>query len=98
MKDHDLAKLKYDMINPFTKLVPEGAKNGFGSVSAIKLICDQAGPEVEWTKCSESRTLKARWFHSIAPSSPMCQHLSDYNEQIFGVSGYLYDPKLAGKQ
>ena len=48
MKSNDLGTLKRKNIHPYTKLAPPGT---FQSVSAIGLVCDHPGPDIDWTRC-----------------------------------------------
>ncbi len=51
MQRHNLTKMQLQIKHPYTKLVHEG---GFQSVSAIRLVCNHADPNVEWKQCDPS--------------------------------------------
>jgi hypothetical protein len=49
MKGNNLTGLQRRSRHPYTKLVPQGT---FEAISAIRLMCDKADPNVDWTQCS----------------------------------------------
>jgi len=49
--EHDLAQLQRDVTHPYTKLMPEGT---FEYVSAIRLVCNEAGVNLDWTRCADT--------------------------------------------
>jgi hypothetical protein len=51
MRGHNLAKLQRQVTYPYTKLLPEGT---FTSVSAISLVCNQKGVNVDWPNCADN--------------------------------------------
>jgi hypothetical protein len=51
MGEHDLAQLQRDVTHPYTKLMPEGT---FEYVSAIRLVCNEAAVNVDWTRCADN--------------------------------------------
>jgi len=50
MKDNKLQNLQRSVTYPYTKLLPEGT---FESVSALSLVCNQKGVDVEWQNCGD---------------------------------------------
>jgi len=50
MKDNNLASLQRSVTYPYTKLLPEGT---FASVSALSLVCNQKGVDVDWQNCGD---------------------------------------------
>lgn len=50
MQDNNLANLQRWVTYPYTKLLPEGT---FASVSALSLVCDQKGLDVDWPNCGD---------------------------------------------
>jgi hypothetical protein len=50
MNGNNLAKLQRWVTYPYTKLLPEGT---FASVSAISLVCNQKGVNVDWSACGD---------------------------------------------
>ncbi|HEV8038689.1 MAG TPA: CHASE2 domain-containing protein [Bryobacteraceae bacterium] len=48
MQDNNLANLQRSVTYPYTKLLLEGT---FASVSALSLVCNQKGVDVEWQNC-----------------------------------------------
>ena len=51
MKSHNLANLQRWVTYPYTKLLPEGT---FASVSALSLVCNQKGLNVDWPNCGDN--------------------------------------------
>jgi hypothetical protein len=51
MKDNNLTKLQHWVTYPYTRLLPEGT---FASVSALSLVCNQKGLNVDWPKCGDN--------------------------------------------
>ena len=51
MKGNNLTNLQRSVTYPYTKLLPEGT---FASVSALSLVCNQKGLNVDWPNCGDN--------------------------------------------